>query len=70
MNVVERQAGDVGELMRLARASKKPIQRDRYRAMLMALSGKEALEFAGAVGRARRSVQKEKRGHRSLRSPS
>lgn len=57
MNVVERQIGDGAELARLARVSKKAIQRDRYRAVLMALSGKEAVEIAQALGRARRSVQ-------------
>ena len=57
MKVAERQTGDVAELMRLARASKKAIQRDRYRAVLMALDGKEAVEIAEALGRARRSVQ-------------
>ncbi|HLL90472.1 MAG TPA: helix-turn-helix domain-containing protein [Tepidisphaeraceae bacterium] len=57
MKVTERSVGDVAELTRRAREETKAIQRDRYRAVLMALDGREAVETAAALGRARRSVQ-------------
>ncbi len=57
MNVTERSGGDVAELTRRAREESRAIQRDRYRAVLMALDGREAVEIAMALGRARRSVQ-------------
>jgi transposase len=57
MKVSERCDGDVAELARRAREEAEAIQRDRYRAVLMALDGKEAVEIAKALGRARRSVQ-------------
>ena len=57
MKVSERSGGDVEELTRRAREEAEAIQRDRYRAVLMALEGKEAVEIAKALGRARRSVQ-------------
>jgi transposase len=57
MRVIEREPGDVAELGRRARAETHALRRDRYRAVLMALDGKEAEEIAAALGRARRSVQ-------------
>ena len=57
MKVSERSGGDVEELTRRAREEAEAIQRDRYRAVLMALEGKGAVEIAKALGRARRSVQ-------------
>ena len=57
MKVSERSAGDVMELTRRAAAESDALQRDRYRAVLMALEGDEAVEIAEALGRARRSVQ-------------
>ncbi len=57
MNVSERSAGDVAELTRRAAGEHDALQRDRYRAVLMALDGGEAAEIAEALGRARRSVQ-------------
>ena len=57
MNVSERSAGDVVELTRRVRAEPDALQRDRYRAVLLALEGDEAVEIAEALGRARRSVQ-------------
>ena len=57
MKVTERSVGDVAELTRRAREETKAIQRDRYRAVSMALDGREAVEIAAALGRARRSVQ-------------
>ena len=57
MRVTEREPGDVAELTRRARAEMKALQRDRYRAVLMALDGQEAVPIAKALGRSRRSVQ-------------
>jgi len=57
MRVTERATGDVDELRRLAGEERDALRRDRYRAVLLALDGKEAVEIAGALGRARRSVQ-------------
>lgn len=57
MHVSEREAGDVAELTRRVRSETKALQRDRYRAVLLALEGKEAIEIAQALGRSRRSVQ-------------
>jgi transposase len=57
MNVSERSAGDVRELARRAAGESDALQRDRYRAVLLALEGDEAVEIAEALGRARRSVQ-------------
>jgi transposase len=57
MTVTEREPGDVAELTRRARAERNALQRDRYRAVLMALEGQEAVPIAKALGRSRRSVQ-------------
>ena len=57
MKVSERSDGDVAELARRARAESNALQRDRYRAVLMALGGQEAVAIARALGRSRRSVQ-------------
>lgn len=57
MFVTEREAGDLDELHRRARAEHKAIRRDRYRAVILALDGKQAPEIAKAIGRSRRSVQ-------------
>ena len=57
MRVTEREPGDVAELTRRARAERNALQRDRYRAVLLALDGQEAVAIAAALGRARRSVQ-------------
>jgi transposase len=57
MRVVERESGDAAELGRRARAARHALQRDRYRAVLMALDGRKAPAIAKALGRARRSVQ-------------
>ena len=40
-----------------AAAEHEALRRDRYRAVLLALEGEEAVEIAEAVGRSRRSVQ-------------
>jgi transposase len=57
MNLRERAAGDIEELARRAGGERDALRRDRYRAVLMALDAKEAVEIARALGRARRSVQ-------------
>jgi transposase len=57
MNLRERVAGDIDELARRSGKERDALRRDRYRAVLMALDGKEAVEIARALGRARRSVQ-------------
>jgi transposase len=57
MHLTERAAGDIEELRRRAAAERDALRRDRCRAVLMALDGKEALDIAAALGRARRSVQ-------------
>jgi transposase len=57
MKIVERESGDIAELSRRARSERRSIQRDRYRAVLLALEGEDAVAIAKATGRARRSVQ-------------
>src|SRR5688572_27746955 len=57
MRVTERATGDVDELRRLAGEERDALRRDRYRAVLLALDGKEAVAIAETLGRARRSVQ-------------
>jgi transposase len=57
MRLTQRATGDVEELRRLAGEERDALRRDRYRAVLLALDGKEAVEIAEALGRARRSVQ-------------
>jgi transposase len=57
MRVSEREAGDVAELRRRAKAERNALQRDRFRAVLLALEGEEAVSIAKALSRSRRSVQ-------------
>src|SRR5262245_22535977 len=57
MRVTEREPGDVAELRRRARVERDALQRDRYRAVLLALDGQEAVAIAASLGRSRRSVQ-------------
>ena len=44
-------------MARRAAAERDALRRDRYRAVVLALGGEEAVEIADALGRARRSVQ-------------
>jgi transposase len=44
-------------LARRAAVERDALRRDRYRAVLLALEGEQAVEVAEALGRARRSVQ-------------
>src|SRR5690242_14148318 len=57
MRLTERAPGDIDELRRRVAGERDALRRDRYRAVLMALDGEEAVEVARALGRARRSVQ-------------
>ena len=57
MRVTERRAGDGAELARLARREPRAAQRDRYRAVLMALDGQGAPAIARTLARSRRHVQ-------------
>ena len=57
MRLTERKSGDLDELRRRATGERDALRRDRYRAVLMALDGDEAIDIARALGRARRSVQ-------------
>jgi transposase len=57
LQVKERTGGDVAELWRRAKNEKRAMQRDRYRAVLLAIEGEEAPVIARALGRSRRSVQ-------------
>jgi transposase len=57
MRVSERGSGDIAELRRRVRMEPNALQRDRYRAVLLALDGAEAVAIARTLSRARRSVQ-------------
>jgi transposase len=57
MHLTERSKGDIEVLSRRAGDERDALRRDRYRAVLLALDGKEAEQIAEALGRARRSVQ-------------
>jgi transposase len=57
MRLTERTTGDIDELRQRAAGERDALRRDRWRAVLMALDGEEAVEIAQALGRARRSVQ-------------
>jgi transposase len=57
VRLTERTAGDIDELRRRATQERDALRRDRYRAVLMALDGEEAVQIANALGQARRSVQ-------------
>ena len=57
MQTKERTSGDIVELEQRASVERDALRRDRYRAVLLALEGQEAVAIAAALGRARRSVQ-------------
>jgi transposase len=57
MDIVERTLGDRSELLRRIGREKKAKQRDRWRAVLMALDGGDAPAIASRLGRSRRFVQ-------------
>jgi transposase len=55
--VTQRQSGDAAELMRRIKVERKALQRDKYRAVILALQGWQAPAIARALGRSRRAVQ-------------
>lgn len=57
MNVTLREPADLELLRELVRTQRNAKQRDRYRAVLLALEGHDALAIAGMLGRSRRFVQ-------------
>lgn len=57
MDVREREAGDLGRLRIAVRWERDALRRDRCRAVVLALEGREAPAIAAMLGRARRSVQ-------------
>jgi transposase len=57
MLVMEREAGDLQRLERLMDQERDALRRDRYRAVRLALQGKETLDIADRLDRSRRSVQ-------------
>jgi transposase len=57
LHITERQSGDVAELRRLAKRETRAAQRDRYRAVLMAIEGQGAPAIARTLARSRRHVQ-------------
>ena len=58
MEVTAHHGRDVIDLRRVVRREKKAKQRDRYRAVLLALEGRATLEIADRLGRSRPFVQK------------
>lgn len=58
MNITERNSGDCQELARRIKVEKQAKQRDRYRAVALALAGEEAPRIARTLGRSRRFVQR------------
>ena len=57
MHVTEWRPGDMNELKRLARVERDAAQRDKYRAVVQAMGGRDAPDIARALGRSRRAVQ-------------
>jgi transposase len=57
MLVMEREAGDLQRLEQLMNQQRDALRRDRYRAVRLALQGKQALDIADRLDRSRRSVQ-------------
>ena len=58
MNVHERSRGDRQKLGRSIRAERDALQRDRLRAVALAIDGRETLEIAETLGRSRAFVQR------------
>lgn len=57
MKLIVRDEGDLLRLGQLARVERDALQRDRFRAVLLALQGQSAPQIAQALGRSRRGVQ-------------
>lgn len=58
MLITERNQGDCDELKRRARHEPDALQRDRYRAVLLAIEGHETLVIATTLARSREFVQR------------
>jgi transposase len=57
LQVIERQPGDVAEFRRRIKVERDALQRDKYRAVMLALEGRGAPAITRALGRSRRAVQ-------------
>jgi len=57
MQVTQRQPGDVAEFKRRINVERDALQRDKYRAVTLALQGQGARAIAKVLGRSRRAVQ-------------
>ena len=57
MMVKEHESGDLQRLQALMNQERDALRRDRYRAVRLALEGKETLDIADRLDRSRRSVQ-------------
>jgi len=57
MDIVEREPGDRQQLSERIRREKNASRRDRYRAVWLALEGRDAPTIAAKLGRSRRRVQ-------------
>ncbi len=55
--MTEWRPGDMNELKEMAAVERNAIQRDKYRAVVQAMGGREAPDIAKALGRSRRAVQ-------------
>ena len=58
MHIQERSAGDLEQLKQLMRSQRDVVQRDRYRAVLLALEGEKTAGIIKALGRSRGFVQR------------
>ena len=57
LQITEQRPGDVAELKRRISVERNALQRDKYRAVTLALEGRRAAAIAKALGRSRRAVQ-------------
>jgi transposase len=57
LQVTQRQPGDVAEFNRRIKIERNSLQRDKYRAVTLALEGRQAPAIAKVLGRSRRAVQ-------------
>jgi transposase len=57
VHVTQRQPGDVAEFKRRINVERDALQRDKYRAVTLALEGQGARAIAKVLGRSRRAVQ-------------
>jgi transposase len=55
--VTQRRSGDLAELQKRSDVERNALQRDKYRAVMLALEGLEAPVIARMLGRSRRAVQ-------------